>query len=87
MSDADMQDYYDTFFEEVFVETHDKVAGKRRSFLLIFSGWFKSAGNFLDLVQVVFCMLGQKLLEVYFEMKKKKKKKQINKKKIKQKKK
>ena len=26
MSDADMQEYYDNFFEEVFVETNDKVA-------------------------------------------------------------
>ena len=26
MTDADMQEYYDNFFEEVFVETNDKVA-------------------------------------------------------------
>ena len=25
MTDADMQEYYDNFFEEVFVETNDKV--------------------------------------------------------------
>ena len=30
MTDADMQEYYDNFFEEVFVETNDKVAHSRR---------------------------------------------------------
>ena len=31
MSDADMQEYYDNFFEEVFVETNDKVAQRTHS--------------------------------------------------------
>ena len=31
MTDADMQEYYDNFFEEVFVETNDKVAISRSS--------------------------------------------------------
>ncbi len=40
MNDTDMQQYYDDFFEEVFVETHDKVALQFFTWLLLKEGWY-----------------------------------------------